>query len=106
MHQRVALVHKTFSIISNTLYRLYVFIRIFFFSLRSLLFSFVVCYYFCNIAPHDFCSLRCVAMGQFFRETNEFELNIAKNGEKVSGAEPLPRSMTKTSLKMQSPRGE
>lgn len=45
-------------------------------------------------------------MGQFFRETNEFELNIAKNGEKVSGAEPLPRSMTKTSLKMQSPRGE
>lgn len=49
MHQRVALVHKTFSIISYTLYRLYVF-----FSLRSLLFSFAVCYYFCNIAPHDF----------------------------------------------------
>lgn len=45
-------------------------------------------------------------MGQFFREANEFELNIAKNGGKATGVEPLPRSMTKTSLKMQSPRGE
>lgn len=45
-------------------------------------------------------------MGQFFREMNEFELNIAKNGGKASETEPLPRLMTKTSLKMQSPRGE
>lgn len=53
---------------------------------------------------HDFA--HCAAMGQFFRETNKVELNIAKNGEKESGAEPLPRSMAKTSLKMQLPRGE
>lgn len=61
-------------------------------------------YHFRNIVAYDFA--HCAAMGQFFRETNKVELNIAKNGGKESGAEPLPRSMAKTSLKMQLPRGE
>lgn len=56
---------------------------------------------------HEFSLVALRGYGSIFSvETNEFELSIAKNGGKASGVEPLPRLMTKTSLKMQSPRGE
>lgn len=56
---------------------MYVYIFFLISSEISLLFS-RFHYHFRNIVPHDFCSLRCAAMGQFFREANKFELNIAK----------------------------
>lgn len=46
---------------------------------------------------HDFAHHVARLWVNFFREMNEFELNVAKRGGKATGVEPLPRSMTKTS---------